>query len=235
MLPTPELSHLKLKEFQQVYVPAEDTFLLLDALEMELDAISATGNLRGDSAKATCIELGSGSGCVSTFLAQQLLKDLQFSKWHFYCTDINAAAVEATRMTMHVNGIQSSAFTVVNDNFCDSIERQLCGNCDIMIFNPPYVVTSTEELQDPSFDASLSKAWAGGIDGREVIDDFLFKRKIPIKMLRNPGGVLYLVVINANRPDEIIRQCHDLLGLKGHVVVKRKCGREYLHILKLYF
>ena len=50
---------------------------------------------------------------------------------------------------------------------------------DILIFNPPYVPTTNEEVVSHYTDVShgssnlISAAWAGGIDGRVVIDKFL--------------------------------------------------------------
>lgn len=59
LIPTPSTSHLTAADFDSVYEPAEDTFILLDALEADLSLLA---NSR------VCLEIGSGSGCVSTFL-----------------------------------------------------------------------------------------------------------------------------------------------------------------------
>lgn len=41
MLPTPSLSHLSRESYRRLYEPAEDTFLLIDALESDLQEIKS--------------------------------------------------------------------------------------------------------------------------------------------------------------------------------------------------
>jgi release factor glutamine methyltransferase len=43
------------------------------------------------------------------------------------------------------------------------------GYIDVLVFNPPYVVTTPEEVGSKGIEAS----WAGGINGRQVIDKFV--------------------------------------------------------------
>jgi len=49
--PTPDLSHLTASEYEHVYEPSDDTFLLLDALELDRPVLDlCTPNL--------CVEVG---------------------------------------------------------------------------------------------------------------------------------------------------------------------------------
>jgi release factor glutamine methyltransferase len=68
----------------------------------------------------------------------------------------------------------------------------MAGKVDMLLFNPPYVVTPDEEVERKD----IAAAWAGGKDGRLVID-----RLLPIiPTLLSDGGVAYMVVIPENKP-----------------------------------
>ena len=85
-MPTPDLSHLTSSDYDQVYEPAEDSFLLLDALEQELPQL--------ESLQPTiAVEVGGGSGIISTALS------LKLPHTYFIVTDVNKAACRAIQAT----------------------------------------------------------------------------------------------------------------------------------------
>ncbi|TPX58947.1 hypothetical protein PhCBS80983_g02750 [Powellomyces hirtus] len=203
--PTPSLSHFKRSDYQHIYEPAEDTFLFLDALEKEQGFLT-------DLNPTVCLEIGSGSGCVSTFLATLI----GGSGTLFLTTDINPRANAATLSTAHHNHIPLDALR------CDLLPS-LRHTIDILLFNPPYVVTPSSEVGTHSIVAS----WAGGIDGREVID-----RVLPlVDGALSKRSVFYMVVVNENRPEEIAERMR-MCGFGMEVVLGRRAGNEGLKILK---
>ena len=155
----PYLDHLTLDDESKVYIPAEDTFLLCDALSLDRSTFL---NLQ----PKVVIEIGSGSGCVITYI-HQLFDQIGISASYF-ATDINPDAVALTRRTAEYNGVEVEC---VQTSFCDALVDKLASRVDVLIFNPPYVPTDSEEVQGNGIEA----AWAGGIDGREVIDKFIGK------------------------------------------------------------
>eukprot|EP01135_Chromosphaera_perkinsii_P012235 Nk52_evm6s2622 gene=Nk52_evmTU6s2622 len=224
MLPTPDLSHLKAEDYNRVYEPAEDTFLLLDAIEKDLDFI------RGVISPSLCVEIGSGSGCVTTFLCQHV-PDL-------YCiaSDVNVYANQCTLRTAKQNNVQESV-DVVNTDLLNGIKGRLSGKVDVVLFNPPYVVTESEEvwhgkidMENMDFsDPELTWSWAGGIDGREVID-----RAIPaiVDILSRSSGTCYMIMLKQNLPEQMQSLLKEKYGLESDIVIQRKCGIERLCVLK---
>jgi methylase of polypeptide subunit release factors len=300
-LPTPDLSHLTASDYEHVYEPAEDSFLLLDALAAERRFLIRTVR------PALCLEVGSGSGVVSTFLTMMLAR--VGVSVACLATDLNPRAAKVTRRTAEKNGwggeeeekgrdsngdmsgggskgstIGSGTGDAMSGvtSLCTSdadtnqgpgeegvskgdtkqvtsnkninqgtstnnatlktpskrhhlhvepviadlafaLEPRLRGNVDILVFNPPYVVTPPHEVGSTGIEAS----WAGGDRGREVLD-----RLLPsVPALLSPRGVFYLVVIKENNPKEIGKILAKS-GLKMETVMSRRSGPEFLSILK---
>ncbi|NWR72513.1 HEMK2 methyltransferase, partial [Centropus unirufus] len=209
-LPTPRFDHVGPRgPFRGVYEPAEDTFLLLDALERD------AAGLR-EARVEICLEIGSGSGVVSAFVASSIIG----SGALYICTDINPMAAYCTLETALLNHVHLQP--VITD-LVKGLSPGLNGKVDLLLFNPPYVVTPSEEVGSHGIEAS----WAGGKKGREVMD-----RVFPlVPDLLSPGGLFYLVTIKENNPDEILETMKKH-GLEGTRVLSRQAGQEMLTILK---
>ncbi|WAQ92028.1 hypothetical protein PtA15_15A423 [Puccinia triticina] len=215
MHPTPDLSHLTQEDFKHVYDPAEDTFILLDALEADAPRLV---NFR----PFICLEIGrvrlrSGSGCVSVFI-QQLLRSI--TTLHF-CTDINPLALKATASTFTQNTLPQPNLIQTSLVECLRLDRTI----ELLIFNPPYVETEDEEYDDARVNHAISASWAGGSDGMKLTNRLLDNLD---RILHPQRGVFYLVAVKENKPDEIIKRMEN----SGFAAVRR-AGREHLHVLRI--
>nr|CAD7603000.1 unnamed protein product [Timema genevievae] len=203
---TPFFTHLTSVDYEHIYEPAEDTFLLLDALEEDLPYIQRLN-------PALCMEIGSGSGVVITALAKTL-----GSSSSYLAVDINTVACKATQGVSHRNGV---SVDVVNGDLVSWIRKQM--TVDLLVFNPPYVVTDSEEVKG----TGVARAWAGGVKGREVMD-----RLFPdLPHLLSAQGVFYLVVISDNCLEEI-EHILARLGFSMTVLNDRKIRGEHLLIVR---
>ncbi|XP_066561900.1 methyltransferase N6AMT1 isoform X2 [Amia ocellicauda] len=207
MFPTPLCSHAGRGPFADVYEPAEDSFLLMDALEKDCERLRQMG-------PSVCLEVGCGSGVVSAFLASVVGPQAAY-----FCTDVNPAALLCTAETGRCNQV---GLQPVLSDLVEALLPRLQGRVDVLLFNPPYVVTPSEEVGSCGIEAS----WAGGRRGREVTD-----RLLPlVPQLLSGLGVFYLVAVQENDP-EILSVLGEA-GLRGELCLKRQAGRETLSILR---
>lgn len=197
------------EDCETVYDPSEDSFLLIDALEADLLSIEAV-------MPGVCLEIGSGSGVVITALAMAL--GSRFPS-HFLASDMNPNACKVTKRT-----------STENSTKVDVIQMDLVTNFlpiklfDVIVFNPPYVVTEPLEVFDERL---ISKTWAGGLEGRQVMER-LFAH---IPQLLSDKGIFYLLVIKENDPEYIIK-CFKDFNMTGSIISERKIRGEHLYVLK---
>lgn len=213
MFPLPDLSHLIPSTYNHVYEPAEDTFLLLDALEQDAELLSSTQ-------PNVCLEIGSGSGCVSAFVAKLL-----GPRCLYLCTDINSFASDCTLRTGKTNKVLLHS---VQASFAQPFRERLKGKIDIILFNPPYVPTDEDELRLAQEKRDIECSWSGGLLGMQVTNEFL---RVVAEYL-SPNGLFYLVVLKANDVQGIQRRMWADYSLHSEVCLERRAGREYLYILR---
>ncbi|XP_074035730.1 hemK methyltransferase 2 [Leptinotarsa decemlineata] len=196
-----------LQSFPDVYEPSEDTFLLLDALECDTQFLL-------DLKPRLVVEIGSGSGVVISALSQ-----IFHTSCMYFATDINPQCCLATQNTCILN--DSNVECTRMDLLVGFREHMF----DVIIFNPPYVVTQTVEL----YGSGLNRAWAGGLRGRVIIDRLV--NELPKLLSKN--GVCYMVLLKENEPDEIVKTM-DKYHFKSEVVLERKIPGERLFVYKFF-
>ncbi|XP_021290414.1 hemK methyltransferase family member 2 [Herrania umbratica] len=197
----------------EVYEPCDDSFALVDAL------LADRKNLL-EHKPTLCMEVGCGSGYVITSLMLMLGEEANGAQ--FIATDINHHAVRVTQETMEAHRVHAE---LINTDIASGLENRLAGLVDLLVVNPPYVPTPEEEVGREG----IASAWAGGENGRSVIDRILL---VALKLLSKRGW-LYMVTLTANNPSQICRQMRKK-GYDSRIIVQRSTEEESLHIIKFW-
>ena len=187
----------------EVYEPAEDTFLLLDSIEIQ--------------AKQDIFEIGAGTGIISLACAKKGA--------HVICSDINPYAIHIIKKNIRENrdkitgSIQvrkGELFTVLSKN----------EQFDVIIFNPPYLPTTKEQLIGGS--GWYDRALDGGPTGLTVTTAFL---KDVTAYLKNDGAAYFIYSSLSKRTQ--LEKTSSLLEIKVETIRSLTCGDETLQVMKL--
>lgn len=212
---TPYITHLTSDDFKYVYEPAEDSFLLIDALESEIKNLNV-------NPPGVIVEVGPGSGIVITAVAKVFNTSVCFG------VDINAHACRVSRKTAEFNKATNVDF--INADLLAAFQPN---SIDVLIFNPPYVLTPEAEITEKTeetneFNENIIKSWAGGADGRTIMNKFFLQ----LNEWLTTDGCAYVLVIKDNKPEQIVL---DLKGLNfaANIIAERKIRGEHLFVLKI--
>lgn len=146
---------LTFQVYEDVYEPAEDTFLIADSLAPIVK--------KGD----TLLDIGTGCGILAIIAAKKAKRVV--------ATDVNPHAVKCARLNAKINGVAPKIDIRLGDLFqpIQKTER-----FDVIIFNAPYLPSSQREQR-----TWIGRAWAGGPTGRQLIDRFI--KEAPHYLKRN--------------------------------------------------
>ena len=127
------MQDFKINIDDNVYIPAEDSYLLADNLEIK----------QGQSV----LEIGTGSGIVAMY-ASRLTDNITV-------TDINFDACELARKNFEDNGIEN--IEILFGNLFEPVKNR---KFDVILFNTPYLPTDEDEVLDDTinyaFDGGLN-------------------------------------------------------------------------------
>ncbi len=128
---------------EHVYEPAEDTFLLAEKMTATEDD--------------TVLDMGTGCGILAVLAAEKAKSVL--------AVDINPYAIECASRNAETNGVKERIEFRHGDLFQSIKENE---SFSLMLFNAPYLPSEPDEEK-----SWIGKAWAGGRNGRKIVDQFI--------------------------------------------------------------
>ena len=129
--------------FNEVYEPAEDTFLIAENLHTKPNDI--------------VLDLGTGCGILAILAASKARRVI--------ATDINPYAVRCAKLNAKINKVSDKIEFLCGDLFKPMRQKE---EFDLIFFNAPYLPTEKDEPTD-----WIDYTWTGGRSGRKVIDQFI--------------------------------------------------------------
>ncbi|KAK7205899.1 S-adenosyl-L-methionine-dependent methyltransferase [Myxozyma melibiosi] len=215
MFPTPSTSHV---DYDQVYEPSEDSFLFLDLLQEERSFIQERFSDSSKLGIPTVLELGLGSGIITTFFHNYILPQALFLG-----TDVNPHACKTALETSRANN-GTRYFDVLRTNIWDGLRPN---TVDVLLFNPPYVPADNLGSYESSIksDDWLDFALLGGEDGMQVTKIVLDQ----LDFVMRDRGVAYILFCFRNKPEEVAKAMTDR-GWSVKKIGERKIRWEILSI-----
>ena len=128
---------------EHVYEPAEDTFLVAEHMRVEEDDV--------------VLDMGTGCGILAVLAAEKAKRVV--------AVDINPHAIKCAIKNAEMNGAKEKIEFRQGDLFQPV---KLNENFSLILFNAPYLPSEPHEER-----SWIGKAWAGGPNGRKIIDRFV--------------------------------------------------------------
>jgi len=182
---------------EHVYEPAEDTFLIAEKMRVKEDD--------------TVLDMGTGCGILAVLAAEKAKSVL--------AVDVNPYALQCAVKNAENNGVKERIEFRRGDLFQPIKQNE---RFSLILFNAPYLPSEPDEEK-----SWIGKAWAGGPNGRKILDRFVMDAP---KFLA-AGGRIQLVqssLSDVNRTIEMFGE----LDLRAMVVAQVKVAFESIVLVE---
>lgn len=152
--------------FQNVYSPSDDTYLILDYFKENIN-YSYFDGLKIEKIN-NILDVGTGTGIIAIFFL--LIKKL-YTNFNpkIYASDILEEAIHCSKLNEKDNHFKKEIRFIKSDLF-ESFPESLKYQFNIIVFNPPYL-PSIERYIDKK--EAIDVSWDGGLKGIEILKRFL--------------------------------------------------------------
>ncbi len=172
---------------EDVYDPAEDTFLFAENLDVKEGA--------------QVLDVGTGCGFLGILAAKKASRVL--------AVDLNPYAIRCAKENSKRNSVHNK-MSFIRASLFSALKSNV--KFDLILFNAPYLPSQIDEVE-----SWIGRAWAGGVNGREVVDAFISEVSAHLKQ---NGQVLLMQSTLTNVEETNLGFCTQ--GLKATVKAERK-------------
>jgi release factor glutamine methyltransferase len=206
-----EFMGLRFNVNEHTLIPRPETELLVD------EAMRLISTLQPDAGKpaghATVADMGTGSGCIAISIAKLSAGAC------VYASDVSKEALSVAGKNAVLNGVSGAVMLCHGDMFKPFERDGLNHAFDMIVSNPPYVLSDDINGLEPELFCEPRSALDGGSDGLQ------FYRQLATSGFRflKPNGYMVLE-INAQKAV----QTADIFSAAGYTVMK--IAKDYSHL-----
>ena len=173
--------------WENVYDPSEDSFLFAENLDLEKGV--------------RVLDVGTGCGILGILAAEKAAAVLAI--------DLSPYAIRCAKENSVLNNVDSKVAFMQTDLLAAFDQN---AKFDLILFNAPYLPAAEHETE-----TWIGRSWAGGVDGRQVIDRFISQARSHLKT----GGRILLMQSTLANVQETIHKFGEH-QLKARVKAERK-------------
>ena len=210
-------------DFENVYYPSEDTFLLIDYFKNNINENYFDGINVDDI--DYILDIGTGTGIIAINFQILKGKSNNFNP-KIVASDIFEDSIVCAKKNEVLNNFHNEILFLQSDLF-ESFPNSLKSSFNIIVFNPPYLPSSPLITDKKKIDHSWD---GGGLKGYETLIEFI-KQVRSFLNLQKPHYIYYISSSRTNL--EELNKNLDELKFKNEIVGKKHIFFEDILINRL--